>query len=318
MSDNFLNIRVGSALRTAWVLLGLALVVACNQEPEVTTVLKVGDAKIGKQEVRLQMAYMGLGSDPGALTPELRKAALDSIAQRYLILQEAEKQKVSLEPEELEREEHLLRGQMEANDFERALAEQGLDYHQWRQILEEELLSRKMLDLAVTTKVRVSEDEIKAYYESHKEEFRHKERILAEHVVLPTKELANQVRSSLKSGKTLDEICQELGITPLNGGEAVWLEKGHMPEELERKLFRVRPGRVAGPYKSMYGYHVIKVDKKSEAGTSSLAQASESIERIIMDERKQELATRWINELNRKTEVWFDPEFIKNARKTGS
>jgi foldase protein PrsA len=318
MNAKFQNIFRSGAIRPVLLALLCLLISSCSQDLETSTVLKVGTLEIGKDEVRWQMAYMGLGAEPKALTPELRKAALDAVAQRYLIIKEAQQAGVKLEPEELDREEQILRGQLDEEVFEKSLRNQGLEYYQWRKIMEGELLCRKMLGIQVSSQIKITAEDIKTYYDQHNEDFKHKRQILALHIVLPTKSLAYKARNSLKSGKKLNKVCQELGITPLNDGEAVWLEVGHMPEALERKLFAVRANRVAGPYKSAYGYHVIKVLKKRKAGTSSLDQATERIRNLITDERKQELADRWLNELNRKTEVWFDPGFIKEGHSTGS
>ena len=299
-------------------LAALLMLAACKPKTRSNVVLKVGGTEITKSEVRIQLAYMGLGGDPAALTPELRKAALDAVAQRYLLILEAREKGITLLPEELESEEFVLRGQMDEKTFEQALTEQGLEYYEWRKVLEGDLLARKMLDLVVSSQVRVSVEEIKDYYQHHQDEFKHQEQILAYHIVLPTKTLANKVRSSLKSGKELDDICRELGITAPDGGQSVWLEAGHMPQDFERRVFKIQPGQVSGPFKSEYGYHVFKVMQKRKSGTSSLAEASEIIQQRLTEERKQELAERWTNELNRKTEVWFNPDFLENGHSTGS
>jgi parvulin-like peptidyl-prolyl isomerase len=293
--------------------------VACEDKAAyVPLVAKVAGREISREEFRVQAVFMGLGSDLAHFDQKLRQAVLESLVQRHLILAQAKSRQIRLEPEELEREERALRGGMGQDVFGQSLSAQGLEYSQWRQVLAETLLARKTLDLILAAKSQVSADEVRDYYAKHQEDFRHPAQIKAQHVVLPSLDLAQQLLKRVTSGEDLGVVAAELGVTLDNFGEPAWLSQGHMPEKLEAKIFALKPGALAGPYKSAYGFHVLRVLDKRPEGTISLAQAVSAIQRILSEKKKQILAENWLKELRDQSEVWLNNSFLTGEDKQRS
>jgi parvulin-like peptidyl-prolyl isomerase len=316
ISEEYSKIRIQRAMGLAAVclLLGTWLAACDSGMTGAPMIGKVDSWVIEHDDLRAHMAFMGLGNNPAALSPELRKAVLDELVQRRLITQKAEQMRIVLEPEELSREERALRGEMSDENFEHALSIQGLDYVQWRKVLADELLTRKVLELVITPQVKITASEIQAYYQSHIQEFNKNDSITAYHVVLPTKPLAMKVKKALSQGQNLNQVCYSLGITPPNQGLPGKLEKGHMPKKLEKQVFRLKKGAVGGPFASNYGFHVIMVVDKQTGGKKSLAEASENIQHRLSEERKMALAKKWLDNLYEKADIWYDPGFVKHGR----
>lgn len=309
--------RSGLVARVAltWIaVLLLVLVAGCGRDDFSSAVARIDGEPVSLEEFRAQAAFMGMGSDPSQLTPELRKAVLESLVRRRLVAVEAKRNGIRLTPEELAREEHLLRRGVDDKDFERFLATQGLDYAQWRRVLAGELLTRKTLDLLFTPRVEPGPEQVRDYYQAHKEEFKHPQRILAQHVLLPDRKRAEQLLRLVAAGQDLAQAARQVGASSGEGLRPTWLSQGHMPPALEKKIFALKPGKVAGPFKSDYGLHVIKVLDKEPAGYLSLAQAAPSIQRRLAARKKEALATQWLERLRRKAKVEFNTRFVESGR----
>ena len=72
------------------------------------------------------------------------------------------------------------------------------------------------------------------------------------------------------------------------GGELKTFSKGQMVPEFEEVAFSQKPGTISAPVKTAYGYHLILVEKRTEAAPARLADYSEKFARDIIQKDKVE------------------------------
>lgn len=302
-------------IRLCWCLvLALGLCGGCDPGLSPEVVAKADGHEITLDDFTAQMAFMGLGSDPAALVADLRQAVLDSLVRRRLIIAQGAKLKLSLDsPEVLQALRQAHSGENEAV-FQRNLAAQGLTVQQWERVVGEEILSRLIIKRVVADRILIPAAEIRAYYQANQERFNRPQQILAQHAVLPTRQLADKLLAEVAAGKDMGKAAAALGVPIDGGGAPAWLSRGHMPPELEKKVFALEQGKVAGPLASTYGFHVVRVIDKRPARRLTVAQAAPEIKQVLAAGRKDELATQWVANLLGKADVWFDPGFQARGR----
>jgi peptidyl-prolyl cis-trans isomerase C len=83
----------------------------------------------------------------------------------------------------------------------------------------------------------------------------------ASHILVKTEEQANQILKRLADGEEFDKVARRFSSCPSgkNGGDLGWFGKGQMVPEFEQVAFGNDAGKVVGPVKTQFGYHVIKV-----------------------------------------------------------
>lgn len=296
-----------------WLVLLTLGCTACQQEPEVVVVATVGSHDVNLHEFSAKAAYMGLGPSTEGLPKQLRKAVLQGLIDRSLVLQHASVMGITLDQTEFERTEQQLRSGMELSVFERSMLAQGIDYKQWRQELAKELLMRKTMELVLIPKIMISKSDIAKYYREHPGEFFRPEQIFAMHTVLPSEPLARELVDNMEKGLNMAEAAAKVG-TPLgNEGRPDWLSRGHMPEDLEDKIFASPPGKPAGPFHSDYGYHVVWVVRKRPESTVELAEASSDIQSVLAKKQLDVLAAGWLADLRKLTDIWVDSQFLESG-----
>lgn len=72
------------------------------------------------------------------------------------------------------------------------------------------------------------------------------------------------------------------------GGELKSFAKGQMVPEFEAVAFAQKPGTISAPVKTAYGYHLILVEKKTEAVPAQLSDFSDKFAREIIQKDKVE------------------------------
>ncbi len=295
-----------------FLLLGLA---ACSAEAprQSLVVARVGEQPITLNQFISRAAFMGLGSDPATLAPDLRKAVLEDLVKRKLVLAQADERGIELTQQELVGQEEALRRDLGEEAFKRTLALHGITIEQWRQELGLQTLTEKTLNLVLMPRVRITPQEIEEYYQQNRGQYQRPEQVLAQHALLPSRALAQELVNQMKKGKDMGQAAAQLGTPLAQGDRPTWLSRGHMPPELEKKVFSLKAGQLAGPLPSSYGFHVVRVMDKRPASKLSLAQVEPRIRLRLTTRAKEVLAADWLSELLSGSNVWYHKQFIASG-----
>jgi peptidyl-prolyl cis-trans isomerase C len=88
--------------------------------------------------------------------------------------------------------------------------------------------------------------------------------VRASHILVKTEDQAHQIMKRLADGEDFAAVARRFSSCPSgkNGGDLGWFGKGMMVPEFEKVAFENDEGKVVGPIKTQFGYHVIKVTGK--------------------------------------------------------
>jgi peptidyl-prolyl cis-trans isomerase C len=88
--------------------------------------------------------------------------------------------------------------------------------------------------------------------------------VRASHILVKTEDDAQRMMKRITDGEDFAAVARRFSSCPSgkNGGDLGWFGKGQMVPEFEQAAFETEPGKVVGPVKTQFGYHVIKVTGK--------------------------------------------------------
>lgn len=204
--------------------------------------------------------------------------------------------------------------------FRAQYQEQFLELHMFAKLGEDEKLdeteefktmllnaSRDILaQLAVNSVLRtvtVSEEEMKAFYEENKEQFTKGASVSAKHILTDSEEKCNEILEAIVNGeKEFEAAAQEFSTCPSSsrGGDLGEFGKGQMVKEFEEAAFAAEIGHVVGPVKTQFGYHLIKVEKKSEASVSAFEEVKKTIQRNLAQQKQHKAYDAKVAEMKEK------------------
>ncbi|WP_300279305.1 peptidylprolyl isomerase [Peptacetobacter sp.] len=134
-----------------------------------------------------------------------------------------------------------------------------------------------------------TEEEAKAYFEEHQDEFKTDEMAKAKHILIKAtsddefeaaEKRAKEIAEEIKSGeKTFEQAAMDYSDCPSNmqGGDLGLFGKGQMVPEFEEAVFTMNEGELSEPVKTQFGYHIIKVEERHEAGVSKFEEVKDEI-----------------------------------------
>jgi peptidyl-prolyl cis-trans isomerase SurA len=224
---------------------------------------------------------------------QLRKDVLKQLVDEQVILAEAARLNVTLTKAEVDQgiEQQLdgVRGRFPTQeDFQKALAQEKMTEALLRKKYESEvrrqMLVMRMVSREVQNKTSVSDAEVRAYFDAHRDSLpKNPERLrLAAIVVAPEPDAplvqrgrtrADSLRRVIEKGKPFAEVAAAASDDPsgARGGDLGTFARGMMVSEFEAAAFILKPDELSAPFRTRFGWHVVQV-LEHEAATDSLPE----------------------------------------------
>lgn len=180
--------------------------------------------------------------------------------------------------------------------FEKLGQDKGFDTcEEFQTILEgvkRELLSQYTLTQLVKD-VTATEEECRAYYEEHKDQFQTGAQAQASHILTETEEESLALLKEIEEGsKTFEEAAKESSTCPSGeqGGSLGTFGRGQMVKEFDEAVFNAEEiGKVMGPVKTQFGYHLIRVDALNQGGTAAFETVAPQIGQQLAQAKQNEI-----------------------------
>lgn len=164
-------------------------------------------------------------------------------------------------------------------------------------------MSNPIKDSAANSWLKKSDNlnKAKAYYETKQTEFAVQESVKAKHILLKTENLSDAEKADVKKKLTdikakatadnfadlAKEHSEDLG-SKASGGDLGFFERGNMVKEFEEAAFSAKTGDITDIVETQFGYHIILVEEKKEAGQQVFDEVKTSIAKTLMGEAKKQ------------------------------
>jgi peptidyl-prolyl cis-trans isomerase D len=164
---------------------------------------------------------------------------------------------------------------------------------------------------------QVSDQDLRSYYDQHRDEFRVPESVTVSHILIKTppagpdgkvdqkavdaaKAKAQDVLKQVKAGGNFAELAKKYSEDPgsaKNGGSLGPIQRGRTVPEFEKVAFSLPKGQVSDLVQTTYGFHIIRVDDKTQAHTKTLDEVKAQIEPLIRQQKAARVAESQANAL---------------------
>jgi parvulin-like peptidyl-prolyl isomerase len=277
-------------------------------------VAAVGSEQITKEQFTALMARADKSyqaqkrSFPKAGTREyenLKGQAVDFLVQRAEFEDEASNMGIHISDKQIDDRVNKLIKQFYSGSekkYEQTIKAQGLTKDTAREEVKAQLISEELYK-KVTGDVKVSDKDIKDYYDANKSIYVQKESRDVRHILVTKKALADQLYAQLKGGGNFAKLAKKYSKDPgsaQNGGKLT-ITRGQTVKEFDKTAFALKTGQLSQPIHTQYGYHIIQaLSDIRPAKTTSLDKVKSSIRQQLEQQKKQDEMTKWVDDLKKK------------------
>lgn len=198
--------------------------------------------------------------------------------------------------------------------FDAALKQEGLTLPELRRSIERSMIINRVQQAEVFSRISVSEDEARRYYDTHPGEFSTPPTLMIREILVAVKTdgkslnvgldeeakaKAESIRARVLAGENFDTLAAELSDSSSRANSG--LVGPLSPDELDpalRKLFEeMKPGDISPVTRTAAGYQVFKLESRSETKMLSYDEARQQIaNRVAMNKRRAEF-TKYMQKL---------------------
>jgi peptidyl-prolyl cis-trans isomerase SurA len=254
----------------------------------------------------------------------LKRQVLEALVDERLLIQQAQQLKLGVTSEEIDRalEEIRKQNNVDMDELHRALKQQGMTMAQYRQDLRRQILRLKVVNAAVRSRISVSDEEIRSYYEQNVRKAGGQRAVRASHIFLtiPTdaapadvekkRRLAAELAERARRGQDFAKLARQYSedaATKEEGGDLGFLSRGSLPPVVEEIVFGMDLGEVSGPIRAARGFHVIKLLDRKDEGVRPLAQIREQLRQQLYQQEMEKATKNWLAEIRKKAHVELRP-----------
>ena len=255
------------------------------------------DVKLAQRAVASQM--QGMQTNEAALL----RQTVDQLIGRTLILQAAREAKVTVDPKEVAASIEKQRQQMGgAEAFAKALAQAGLTEQDLTRMEQDRMMVQKYVEGELYSKAGASDQEVRAYYGAHPDEFKHEQQVKLRMILIQlpqggdqaaqdaAKARAEAARKRVMAGEDFAKVATETSDHPnkASGGDmGGWVREAALPE-FESTLKSAKVGDVTEVLKNQYGFFVFKVEDRRPAGMMSYDEVKETLTTYVRNRKLDE------------------------------
>jgi peptidyl-prolyl cis-trans isomerase C len=138
----------------------------------------------------------------------------------------------------------------------------------------------------------VSDADAKQIYDEKISKMKPEQEVHARHILVETKEEAEEVIKRLKNGEDFAKVADEKSKdTNAKGGDLGFFTRGQMLKPFEDAAFALEPGQISEPVQTQFGWHVIKVEEKRDQSLPSYDEVKEAIMAQLIQQKAQQVVT---------------------------
>lgn len=255
------------------------------------------------------------GVDAKAYREQRRREVLDTLIAEKLIEHEIKKLRIDVSEREVDRIIEATKAQHGLDDqkLAQALAQQGLTLAEYKDGLKKQLMKAKIIQLKVKNRVQVTDEQVKTTIAQQRAESAREYKVRARHILFlvpegqddgAAKARAEAALARLRAGADFAALANELseGPSAKNGGALGVFGRGEMVPEFEKAAFGTEPGKVVGPVRTPFGWHLILVEERI-AVEGPGGNVEEQIRQQLYEAEVERAFQQYIEELKRSSYI---------------
>jgi len=267
---------------------------------EDKVIVIVNDEAITKAELDayVNLIKLQIGYDGWANFEMTEEKALENLIEDRLILQEAQRNELEIENRLIEsRLADTKRRIGSESDFTNFLASQGISLSDLRQKIKEKMLSEKLVNIKVRSRIFVSPREVTEFYKENIEKFYSPEQVRLESIFVGDEDTAQKIYQRLKEGTDFASLQKKYSEKSNLG----LVSKGQLLKQIEDVIFALKVGEFSTPVEISDGYYVFLVKEKIEPSHLQLIDVQDDIHNMLLDKKFNAKLLEFINELKSKS-----------------
>ena len=262
-----------------------------------------------------------------------RKNLLRDMIDQQLLIERGKDMDINVDTELVKRLDEVRKQNNLATmeDLEKAVEGQGLIWEDYKNQLRNSISTQEVIRREVGGHLDIGSDEVKKYYEAHKQEYNRSEQVALGEIFLSTegkspeeiaavRTRADDLHNRLVKGEDFTALAKRYsqGSTAEEGGYLGEYERGQLAKQLEVAVFGLEKGQFTDVIQTKTGFEILKVQDHFQAGLQPLDKVEGEITNILYRQKMEPALRIYLAQLREESYVQVKPGYTDTAAVPGA
>jgi parvulin-like peptidyl-prolyl isomerase len=318
-------------MRVAAAVAALALVASAAGCTSGGVVAKVNGKKITREEfdsivavAKKQDTTLASLKEGDPKLVQYKRMILDSMIEAEMVRQEAKRLGITVTDKDVDAKLAEIKASYpDEASFNEVVKQSGMTMEQIRQSISDQLVYQALYD-KVAPAPKISEDEMKKYYEQNKTtQFTKEPEAHLLHILFAEndKATAEKVLKEIQGGADFGALAAKYSTDPGSkdsGGDLGTAPTSRYVKEFQEAADKLKVGEVSGLVKTQFGWHIIKKVSETPGGIQSYEEVKDLIKATLEQEARTKAWNDYLAKLKAKTKIEILDKELANASSAGS
>jgi peptidyl-prolyl cis-trans isomerase SurA len=250
---------------------------------------------------------------------QVRRDLLDQLISRMLTDQEVKRLNIEISEIEIDRAIERIKESRSYTDedLRNGLAQQGLTLEDYRKEIKEQILRTRVVNQEIKSKVVITSDDVKAYYDNHREKYAGEKKYKLWNLFYKIPSFAEgsdkqagldkmkALEARLKQGESFENLVATASDSDplIQGSDLGMFRFDELSEQMQNAVENLKDGEYSPIIDSGFAYQIIYVEKIMETQTKSLASVESEIQETLYNEYVNARFEEWLQELRKRAHI---------------
>lgn len=258
---------------------------------------------------------------------ESQKDVLRGLIDRELLLEKGKDLDISADTDLIKRLDEM-RKQMKLDtmeDLEKAAQAQGVSFEDFKQNMRTEIITQKVIQHEVGSRINIGKDEEQSFYDAHKSELAHPEQVRLSEILTSTEQAgddqqkvdaakakADDLLKQIRAGANFNDIAKKesQGPSASQGGDLGFFERGKLAKQLEDLTFNMKKGDISDVIRTKQGFVILKVTEHQNAGVATFNEVEPRIQEAVYMQKLQPALRDYLKKLREDAFIDIKPGYV--------
>jgi peptidyl-prolyl cis-trans isomerase SurA len=283
-----------------------------------------------QEKLREQLAQQYSGAELEAQIKEQSKNLLRDLIDQSLMVQKAKDDDINVETDVVKQLDDIRKKNNLATleDLETAIEKDGINYEDYKDQIRRNLLMREVIGREVGSRILLSRDDARKFYEAHKKEFESPGMIRLGQILVSTEKRkpeeaekrANDALAELKAGQRFAEIAKKYSDGPSaeQGGDVGFMKEASLAPDIAAVVAKLDVNEFSNPIQTRYGYIILKVLERYSAGIPKFEEVEQRVNEVLYDQKMQPDLREYLKRLRKESYIYKAPGYVDTGEERPS
>jgi peptidyl-prolyl cis-trans isomerase SurA len=299
-------------------------------------VITLSDFQKAGEALQEEVAQSCQGCTPDKIQTELKdqqKDLLRGLIDQALLVERAKDMSITVDTELIKMLDDVRKQNKfdTMEDLQKAVESSGMAWEDYKNQQKNKLLTQEVVRREVSGHMDIGPDEVRQFYDAHKQEFDLPEQVVLTEIFLSTtgkspeeidavRKKAADLHNRVEKGADFTQIATRYseGSTAKDGGTLGTFQRGQLDKQLEDAVFGMSKGQITDVIETKTGFEILKVADHFQAGVQPLTKVQEQIQNKLYMEKMEPAMRDYLAELREESYVMVKPGYTDSAAVAGA